>query len=63
MPDINGYQLAEKIINSGQKAPIIFMTGNSSSEDVEKALNKGVSDFIIKTMHKEYILEKIKKYI
>ena len=63
MPDINGYQLAEKIINSEQRAPIIFMTGNSSSEDVEKALNKGVSDFIIKTMHKEYIIEKIKKYI
>jgi CheY-like chemotaxis protein len=63
MPDINGYQLAEKIIDAGQKAPIIFMTGNSSSEDVEKALSKGVSDFIIKTMNKEYIIEKIKKYI
>jgi len=63
MPDTNGYQLAEKIINSGQNAPIIFMTGNSSSEDVEKALSIGVSDFIIKTMHKDYIIEKIKKYI
>ena len=63
MPEINGYQLAEKIISSGQKAPIIFMTGNSSSEDVEKALSIGVSDFIIKTMHKDYIIEKIKKYI
>ena len=63
MPDINGYQLAEKIISSGHKAPIIFMTGNSSSEDVKKALSMGVSDFIMKTMHKEYIVEKIKKYI
>jgi len=63
MPDLNGYQLAEKIISSGQKAPIIFMTGNSSPEDMEKALNIGVSDFIIKTMNKEYIIEKINKYI
>ena len=63
MPDINGYQLAEKIINSGQKAPIIFMSGNTSSEDAEKALSIGGSDYIIKTMPKEHIIEKIKKYI
>ena len=63
MPEMNGYQLAEKIIKSGQNAPIIFMTGNSSSEDVEKALANGGSDYVIKTMHKEYIIEKIKRYI
>jgi len=63
MPDMNGYQLAEKIISSGQNAPIIFMTGNSSSEDVEKALANGGSDYVIKTMHKEYIIDKIMRYI
>jgi CheY-like chemotaxis protein len=63
MPDMNGYQLAEKIISGEQNAPIIFMSGNSSSDDVEKALANGGSDYIIKTMQKEYIIEKIKRYI
>jgi len=39
------------------------MSGNTSSEDAEKALSIGGSDYIIKTMPKEHIIEKIKKYI
>jgi len=63
MPDINGYQLAKKIIGNGQKAPIIFMTGNSSPEDVEKALSIGASELIFKTMPKDDVIEIIQKYI
>ncbi|MCL2663831.1 MAG: response regulator [Oscillospiraceae bacterium] len=63
MPDTNGYQLAEKLIGSGQKAPIIFMTGNSSPEDKEKALSIGASGFILKTMNKDDVIEVIQKYI
>jgi CheY-like chemotaxis protein len=39
MPEMNGYELAQKIRNEGKKAPIIFLTGNAKREDVVKARN------------------------
>jgi len=63
MPVMNGYELVDRIRDNGQKAPVIFLTGSTSPEDVKKALDKGASDFIIKTIRREKLLDKIKKYI
>jgi len=63
MPGMNGYELARKIREYGQKAPIIFLTGNSTKEYVLKAIEVGAADFIVKPFNKENVLEKIKKYI
>lgn len=63
MPEMNGYELARKIKESGQTAPIIFLTGNSTKEYVLKALEVGAIDFIVKPISKENVLEKIRKYI
>jgi len=63
MPNMNGYELAKKIRENGQTAPILFLTGNSSPEDVQKALDAGGADVVTKPILKEYIIEKIKKYI
>jgi CheY-like chemotaxis protein len=63
MPEMDGYELAAKIRESGQKAPIIFMTGNSKKEHVLKAIEVGAADFIVKPIKKEDVLSKINKYI
>jgi CheY-like chemotaxis protein len=63
MPEMNGYELAAKIRESGQKAPIVFLTGNSKSEYVLKAIEAGAADFIVKPINKKDILSKINKYI
>jgi len=63
MPEMNGYELAAKIRESGQKAPIVFLTGNSKSEYVLKAIEAGAADFIVKPINKKDILSKISKYI
>ena len=63
MPEMNGYELAAKIRESGQKAPIVFLTGNSRSEYVVKAIEAGAADFIVKPINKKDILSKISKYI
>jgi CheY-like chemotaxis protein len=63
MPDMDGYELAVNLRKSGQKAPIIFLTGNAKKENVTKALAAGASDFIVKPINKDVILAKIGRYI
>ncbi|MDR0473276.1 MAG: response regulator [Treponema sp.] len=63
MPDMDGYKLAAKIRESGQKAPIIFLTGNAQKENVTKALKAGAADFIVKPINKDVIIAKISRYI
>jgi two-component system sensor histidine kinase/response regulator len=63
MPEMNGYELAQKIRESGHNAPIIFLTGSSTRESVEKALKAGAADFILKPINKAQILERITKFI
>jgi CheY-like chemotaxis protein len=63
MPYMDGYELAAAIRKSGQKAPIIFLTGNARKEYVTKALAAGAADFIVKPINKEIILDRIGRYI
>jgi CheY-like chemotaxis protein len=63
MPEMDGYELAGKIREIGQKAPIVFLTGNAKKENVVKAVKAGAADFIVKPINKEEILSKIGRYI
>ena len=63
MPEMNGYELARKIRECGHQAPIIFLTGSSTRDSVEKALEVGAADFIIKQIRKMQILDRINKFI
>lgn len=63
MPDMNGYELAKMLRVGGHNAPIIFLTGNSTPDYVSKAVQAGASDFIVKPVSKEQMLEKIQKFI
>jgi len=63
MPGMDGYELAVKIKESGQKAPIIFLTGNAKKEHLAKAVKSGAVDFIIKPINKDVLITKIHKYL
>ena len=62
MPDMDGYELAQKIRANGHTAPIIFLTGNSTEESIIKALQVGAADFIAKPISKAKLLERIAKF-
>jgi CheY-like chemotaxis protein len=63
MPEMDGYKLAAEIRERGQKAPIVFLTGNAKKENVTKALKAGAADFIVKPINKEVFLAKISRYL
>jgi len=62
MPEMNGFELAQRIRASGQTAPIIFLTSNSTEESIIKALQVGAADFIAKPICKAKLLERIAKF-
>ncbi|MDR0306774.1 MAG: response regulator [Chitinispirillales bacterium] len=63
MPKMNGYELAEKIRESGNWAPIIFLTGNATKDYVLKAKQVGASEFLVKPINVKLLLEKVNQYI
>ena len=63
MPEMDGYELAGRIKESGQKAPVIFLTGNARKDYVVKAMQAGAVDFIIKPVTKDQLLDRIGKHL
>ena len=63
MPEMNGYELAKKIREAGQTAPILFLTGNAQHEYVLRAIEAGAADFVLKPINSEYLLARIEKHI
>ncbi|MCL2052456.1 MAG: response regulator [Lachnospiraceae bacterium] len=65
MPIMDGCQLADEIrkIKDHAETPIIFLTGNSSREDVLRAMRAGGNDFIVKPANPNTLLAKVGKFI
>jgi len=63
MPEMNGYELAAQIRKRGEKALIVFLTGNAKKENVVRAVEAGAADFIVKPVNKGEVLAKIERYI
>ena len=63
MPEMDGYELAQKIREHRMKAPILFLTGNATREYVHKALEAGAADFIVKPVTQRQVIERVGKFI
>ncbi|EAU55769.1 response regulator [Mariprofundus ferrooxydans] len=48
MPDMDGYQVLEKIRRTGSEIPVVALTAHAMSGDREKILERGFSDYIAK---------------
>jgi len=62
-PDMDGCDLAEKIREMGQVAPIIFLTGNITKDYMVRAIAAGVADFIIKPIAAKDVQEKVAAHL
>ena len=63
MPGMDGIQLAGEIRSQGHNGPIIFITGKSTKEYVEKCMQAGASDFIVKPINPQDAVNRIKKFL
>ncbi len=65
MPDMNGYQVCEKLKSDPELAhiPVIFLTAKSDTEDIIQGFKIGGVDYITKPFKKEELLVRIKTHI
>jgi DNA-binding response OmpR family regulator len=59
MPEMDGFTLAEKIKQSNDEMPIIFLTAKSLKEDIVKGLKLGADDYITKPFDPEVLILRI----
>ncbi|MCI5664654.1 MAG: response regulator [Mediterranea sp.] len=61
MPDMNGFEVAEKLKQDPETAaiPIIFLTALNSTADIVKGFKAGANDFISKPFNKEELITRV----
>jgi two-component system response regulator TtrR len=63
MPNLSGVQLQSELIEKGHKIPIIFISGESSDEQIVKAFKNGAFDFLLKPFSREAFISAVAKAI
>jgi DNA-binding response OmpR family regulator len=63
LPEIDGFEVAEKIRSRHSEIPIIFLTAKSLKEDKIKGLKIGADDYITKPFSIEELILKIKVFL
>jgi signal transduction histidine kinase/CheY-like chemotaxis protein len=65
MPEMNGFELCEKIKSDErtEDIPVILLTSLSDPEEVIEGLSCGADSFITKPFNKEYLVSNIKKIL
>lgn len=63
MPKLSGVQLQSELLEKGHKIPIIFISGESSDEQIVKAFKNGAFDFLLKPFSREAFLGTVAKAI
>jgi len=60
MPEMDGMELQEALVERGSDLPIIFVTGHGDVPLAVEAMRQGAVDFIEKPYHEDQLLEKIR---
>lgn len=63
MPNIDGFELYQKIRAAAPMCPVIFLTGDSSEGAIVKGLELGAEDFITKPVSTPELIARIKNKI
>ncbi|KQS93629.1 response regulator transcription factor [Chryseobacterium sp. Leaf394] len=63
MPEMNGFDLAEKIREKNSEVPIIFTSAKSLKEDRIKGLKIGADDYLVKPFSIEELILKIEVFL
>lgn len=66
MPKMNGFEVLEKLKSDDRvsRIPVILLTNLSQKDEIERAMNLGAADFLIKAHFRpSEVVEKIKKLL
>lgn len=63
MPEMDGFQLAEKIVEWAPEVPFIFLTARKLKEDKLKGLKLGADDYIVKPFDVDLLILRIQNIL
>lgn len=63
MPEMNGLELVTSIRSIGSKVPIIMVTTEGQRGQVVRAVQAGVTDYLVKPFENEQLRGKLDKYV
>ena len=61
MPNKKGIHLQEELVSKGHRLPIIFISGESTDQQIVKAFNNGAFDFLLKPFGREALFSVVAK--
>lgn len=60
LPQMDGYQVLEKIRSGGNNVPVIILTARSSVEDTVQGLSSGANDYMAKPFRVEELIARVR---
>lgn len=63
MPVMNGLELVQAIRGAGHKVPIMMITTETEKEQVLKAIQAGVNDYLVKPFDQEMLTLKLERVL
>lgn len=63
MPEMDGFQLAEKILVLSPEIPFVFLTARKLKEDKVKGLRLGADDYIVKPFDADILVLKLRNIL
>jgi two-component system, cell cycle sensor histidine kinase and response regulator CckA len=63
MPEMGGFQLLDRILESDAHGPVVMMTGQASSESAVRALKKGAFDYLRKPFEHEDLVKTVQNVL
>lgn len=63
MPNMDGYETCQRMIAKNEEVDIIFVSSNDSTEEIMKGFELGGSDYVVKPISPEILLNKVRRLI
>lgn len=63
MPEMNGYEVLNKLRSQGILTPVLILTAKDSLSDKVKGLNLGADDYLVKPFEREELLARLEAII
>lgn len=63
MPEVDGFQMLEKLQKQSEfkDIPVIIVTAKNELTDKKKALDLGITDYVIKPINIDFLLKKVEE--
>ncbi len=60
MPEMNGYEVCQKLRSEGNKTPILMLTAKDQERDIVEGLDTGADDYLAKPFSFEVLLARLR---